>query len=228
VETAIAGTTRVCSYDRPGTGGGASDPAEGPRTGEDAVADLHALLEAAEVPGPYVLVGHSIGGIFVRLYAHAYPDEVAGLVLVDSSHEDQNTQLEEMIGPEAWEQMEQMMAQFPNPEGMDLEATLNEMSDARASGSLPAVPLVVVTAGQPQVSPLMPPEWPAEEQFAIHQELQVDLASLIPGGVQVIAAQSSHYVHQSQPDIVIDAIEQVVMGARDPASWATPAATPVT
>jgi pimeloyl-ACP methyl ester carboxylesterase len=228
VETAIAGTTRVCSYDRPGTGGGASDPAEGPRSAKDAVADLHALLEAAGVPGPYVLVGHSIGGIFVRLYAHTYPDEVAGLVLVDSSHEEQDARLEELIGPEAWEQFQQMMAQFPNPEGMDLGATLDEMRAARESGPLPTMPLVVVTAGQPQVSPMMPPEWPAEEQFAIHQELQVDLASLIPGGVQVIAEQSSHYVHQSQPDIVIDAIEQVVMGARDPDTWGTPAATPVT
>ena len=55
-----------------------------PRTAESVVADLHALLETAAVPGPYVLVGHSLGGLFVRLYAATYPDEVAGLVLVDA------------------------------------------------------------------------------------------------------------------------------------------------
>src|SRR5262245_50402638 len=95
---AVAGFTRVCAYDRPGTtaevppdldpSGTAflpsrSDPAPMPRTARDTVPDLHALLQAASVPGPYVLVGHSIGGVFVRLYASEYPDEVVGMVLVD-------------------------------------------------------------------------------------------------------------------------------------------------
>ena len=61
-----------------------SDPVPQPRTARDLVADLHALLHAAAVPGPYVLVGHSLGGVVVRLYASTYPDEVAGLVLVDA------------------------------------------------------------------------------------------------------------------------------------------------
>lgn len=88
IQSAVAPGSRVCAYDRANTPGGTSDPAPLPRTAEDAVADLHALLAAAKVPGPYVLVGHSLGGLFVRLYAGRYPDEVAGLVLVDPSHED--------------------------------------------------------------------------------------------------------------------------------------------
>jgi pimeloyl-ACP methyl ester carboxylesterase len=78
---------RVCAYDRPGTMGvdvSRSDPAPQPRTVADAVTDLHAQLTAAEVPGPYVLVGHSLGGLIVRLYANTYPEEVVGLVLVDA------------------------------------------------------------------------------------------------------------------------------------------------
>ena len=78
VQVAVGPDTRVCSYDRANAPGGASDPAPTPRTAEEVVADLHALLAAAEVPGPYVLVGHSLGGLFVRLYAGRYPDEVAG------------------------------------------------------------------------------------------------------------------------------------------------------
>lgn len=97
---AIAGFARVVGYDRANTTAGASDPAPMPRTAADAVADLHNLLTAAAIPGPYVLVGHSIGGLFVRLYASSYPEEVAGLVLVDASHEEQDARREAMVSPE--------------------------------------------------------------------------------------------------------------------------------
>ena len=72
---------RVCSYDRANKG--RSGPAPNPRTGTDLVTDLHGLLEAAAVPGPYVLVGHSAGGLLVQAYAATYPDEVAGVVALN-------------------------------------------------------------------------------------------------------------------------------------------------
>jgi hypothetical protein len=88
VFAAVAKFTRVCAYDRPGTPVGEkpsrSDPVAQPTTAEDAVSDLHALLSAAGVAGPYVLVGHSYGGLVVRLFASTYPDDVSGLVLVDA------------------------------------------------------------------------------------------------------------------------------------------------
>src|SRR6266478_1886837 len=87
----VAKFTRVCAWDRPGTPVGEnpsrSDPVAQPTTAKDAVADLHALLSAAGEAGPYVLVGHSYGGLIVRLYASTYPKEVAGLVLVDALSE---------------------------------------------------------------------------------------------------------------------------------------------
>lgn len=87
VQPEVAKTTRACSYDRAGMG--FSDASSRPGTSENIVDDLHTLLGAASIKPPYVLVGHSFGGINVRLFADKYRDEVAGMVLVDPGHEDQ-------------------------------------------------------------------------------------------------------------------------------------------
>jgi pimeloyl-ACP methyl ester carboxylesterase len=79
----VAQETRVCVYDRAGTGW--SEPADGPQDGARIAADLHTLLVRAEVPGPYVLAGHSFGGLYVQSFAAQFPDDVAGLVLLDST-----------------------------------------------------------------------------------------------------------------------------------------------
>ena len=86
VQWGVASFTRVCSYDRAGYGW--SDTGPRPRTAGRIVAELHTLLARAGVPGPYVLVGHSFGGLIVRLYAYTHPQQVAGLVLVDSISEE--------------------------------------------------------------------------------------------------------------------------------------------
>jgi pimeloyl-ACP methyl ester carboxylesterase len=80
----LSQTTRVCAFDRSGYGW--SEPGPRPRDGAQVVAELHALLMAAGELGPYVLVGHSLGGVHVRLFAVQYPNEVVGLVLVDTAH----------------------------------------------------------------------------------------------------------------------------------------------
>jgi pimeloyl-ACP methyl ester carboxylesterase len=81
VQPEVAKTTRVCTYDRAGMGWSESSPQ--PRTAREFARELHTLLEKANEPGPYVLVGHSMGGYTVRVYVHDYPEEVAGLVLID-------------------------------------------------------------------------------------------------------------------------------------------------
>ena len=161
-----------------------------------------------------MLVGHSIGGHFVRLSAATYPTDVAGLVLVDASHEEEDVRLEALVGPELWATFREMLAQFPNPEGIDLAVTAAQVRSARATTALPAVPLVVLTAGQPQDASLFPPGWPLEAEARLRQELQADLTRLVPGGRQVIAQQSGHYIHQSEPGLVVDAIREVVEAAR--------------
>ncbi len=91
VQPEIAKFTQVVSYDRAGTGW--SEPSPFPRTSQQIVHELHALLEKAQIPKPYILVGHSFGGNNVQLYAATYPDDVLGIVLVDSCHEDQERRL---------------------------------------------------------------------------------------------------------------------------------------
>ncbi len=83
IAPAVARDSRVCVYDRAGRGW--SDPAASPPDGAQIATDLHTLLDRAHVQGPYVLAGHSFGGLYVRTFAAKYPDEVAGLVLVDST-----------------------------------------------------------------------------------------------------------------------------------------------
>jgi len=81
VQPEVAKTTRVCTYDRAGTGW--SEPSPQPRTAREFAKELHSLLANANEHGPYVLVGHSLGAYTIRIYAHDYPNEVAGLVLID-------------------------------------------------------------------------------------------------------------------------------------------------
>src|SRR4051794_11347976 len=85
VQELLASRVRTCAYDRAGQGSSEAGP--GPRTMRQEVFELHALLEAAKIPGPYVLVGQSIGGLLVRLYTDQYGSDVVGMVLVDPTHE---------------------------------------------------------------------------------------------------------------------------------------------
>jgi pimeloyl-ACP methyl ester carboxylesterase len=87
VQREVSGSTRVCAYDRAGMGWSEMGP--DPRDAKQISSELHALLEGADIESPYVLVGHSFGGLYMQTYAARYPDEVAGVALVDSSQPDQ-------------------------------------------------------------------------------------------------------------------------------------------
>ena len=111
VQPEVAKFARVCSYDRAGMGW--SDEGPVPRTSDQIVRELHALLKAAAIPGPYVLVGHSFGGYNIRLLAHEYPQEVAGLVLVDAIHEDQWSRMPESMKRQDKHFLTQLRAGLP-------------------------------------------------------------------------------------------------------------------
>jgi pimeloyl-ACP methyl ester carboxylesterase len=221
VQPVVAGATRVCAYDRAGLGW--SDPGPAPRGAGRIAGELRALLRQAGAPGPYVLVGHSNGGLYVRLYAATYPEEVAGLVLVDASHEEQNARLRALLTPEQWAVFERLaltrleLPGYPELEWVDVEASFDQVRRATAARPLRPLPLVVLSRGVAPDAAEAPEGFPPEAQAAMEREwqaLQAALAGLAPGARRVVAAESGHYVQLQQPELVIAAIREVVAVAR--------------
>lgn len=197
----IATRTSTCLWDRPGLG-----QSDGPiaQTSGETVADLHALLAAAAVPPPYLLVGHSYGGLNVQLFAATYPEEVVGLVLVDALHEDYLQRLRE-VEPVQTDSLAAFVNQSPEP--VDIAGSSAQL---HAAGPLPDLPAVVIVRGLPA----FPPENPTIATEMLWLELQRDLASRLPRAELVAAADSPHDIPVEQPQVVIAAIEQVLAAVR--------------
>jgi pimeloyl-ACP methyl ester carboxylesterase len=228
---------RVCAYDRPGTPVGEkpsrSDPVAQPTTAMTAVADLHALLSAAGEAGPYVLVAHSYGGLIGRLYASTYPDDVSGLVLVDALSEG----LADAQTPEQWAIQRKLiegdvregLAQYPALETIDVDRSFDQM---RAAPPLRQLPLIVLSADRgwgPQVPSMiaagkLPADVPQNFGYvtdAAQKKAQETLAHLVANAKHITNTNSGHEIHKEQPQLVIEAIRQVVdavrSGSRQPA-----------
>lgn len=229
----VAEFTRVCAYDRPGTATvrdgelltSRSDPAPMPRTAEDAVADLHALLEAASIPGPYVLVGHSFGGLFMRLYAATYPEDVVGMVLVDAFSE----AMEDEMTPAQWaaydaifQPVPPQLADYEDLEFTELDRSVDQVREAAAATPLRPIPLVVISRGQAMAMPEdLPGGLSGQMLEDAWQTAQAGLAALLPDARHVIATESEHYIQLQQPELVIAAVREAVDAARNPATWSS-------
>jgi pimeloyl-ACP methyl ester carboxylesterase len=199
--------TRSCFYDRPGTLAhfpyvSRSDPVPMPRSTGDVVADLHALLSAAGVPGPYVMVGASTGGLIVRQYASLYPAEVSGLVLVDAISE----AMERQMKPR------QFARQYKDLEAIDFYRSFAEMKPLRRSPR--RLPVFVLSAyygfSAPQgvwhrFSELVNRTW---------KRSQLYLARLHPNTKRVVAFGSGHQIHVNRPALVARFVLRMVARAR--------------
>ena len=252
VQPEVAGFARVCTYDRGGAGW--SKPGAQPRTSQQFVEELHTLLGNAGVQGPYVLVGHSLGGTNMQLYASQYPDEVAGMVLVDSALEDLDllsiteslqgspvwikiyatigvVRLANMLGPVGYpfselpsDSVDEALAISSSTrqlyESADETSSIGESCEEQLAAPmlLGDKPLIVLTAGPLQLEGMGLSQEQMDQMDEAHTQTQAALVQGSQNSEQIIAEDSGHYIQMEQPDLVIDAIRQVVDAARDGSS----------
>ena len=240
VQPEIGKFVRVCSYDRAGMGYSETSPR--PRTSRIFAEELHQLLHAARVPAPYVLVGHSMGGYDVRLYASLYRTEVAGMVLVDASHPDQlkrfppglhamnagwirEAEYLEITAPigiprllgycgdDAAIRAAECTFRSARENAIERRTFRESAAQAAATGNLGDLPLVVVSHDPERHDPSLSPDVDKATNDAFEQ-MQEELSRLSTRGTLVIARNSGHYIQLDRPDVVIDAVHKVVDQAR--------------
>ena len=218
VQQEVASTTRVCWISRAGLGISDRVAADEVRTAQDATDDLAAVLAAGPLEPPYVMVGHSFGGYIERLFADQRREDVAGMVLVDSSHEDTFAAIERRMSPAPWQEIERVVVEIgaENAENMDIEASASEVA---AVGALGDLPLVALSAGDLEGFDGWPVSPEAIEELntvfpSVWQELQRDLAAQSTRGELRTIDGAGHIIHVDNPAAVIDAIKAVVSSAR--------------
>lgn len=256
VQDRLAQRTRVCAYDRAGYGKSTLGPE--PRDAAAMVADLSAMLRAAHIRGPYVLVGHSLGSFGVRLFAFTHPKDVAGMVLVDPSADWQFVR-EGVVAPKMLDvipsTLKSLRACAAEPRPADLEkrcgysrptsvtpeimaflaethgityfkaqaaeeaaadkADSEQLVAARlARGARPLgdKPLIVLTRGDGPNSSMTPKE--NEDVYKIWVTMHDELAALSSRGVNRIVPGSNHHIQDDHPQVVIDAVFEVVDAVR--------------
>ena len=226
----LSNNVRTCLYDRAGYGW--SDPGRGERTTATIVHELNLLINKAEIPGPFVLVGHSFGGFTARYLAAKFPKNVVGLVLVDSSHPDQIYRLSALdkvkqkslvtgrknLPPEDFSEFERKWY-FLNS---SRKATLAQMGElkyfkesayqVKHSGPIKDIPVAVLSRGIGQLPELsgvsLENEW---------QDMQKDLLKLSRNSWHLIVTDSGHEIHREAPNHVIENILKVVNKSKNSA-----------
>ena len=202
VATALRDDYRVCRYDRANVGD--SGTVVGEQTADDAVADLHALLQAADVPGPYVLLGASFGGLVAYDYAVTYPEGIEGMVVLDPTLPRENVDIDPYYHPvdglltgEEWKDI---------AEHMDY---LDSMQQTQAlEGREPAIPLTYIALKHPETwwSPVTKESMHA---YRTMQQKFVDLWS--PGSMLILDVP--HYMEPIIPDRIADEVRGVIAAA---------------
>lgn len=199
----LARSGRTCAYDRPGHG--ESEPLAGDRTPADLVDEIGGVAREAGIDTPFVLVGHSLGGLYARLYAVSRPGHVAALVLVDPTHEEMHARVRGAVPEEFWRRWGESRRRNDD--------AVNELEIARILGEkpMPDVPVRVITAGVRRS---------AREGYdpvvldSVARELHADLLRGVSDGRHVVAEGSGHDVQFDRPDVVVRAVREAASSLR--------------
>jgi pimeloyl-ACP methyl ester carboxylesterase len=183
IQPEISKIARTFSYDRVGIGN--SDTTKSRRTCLVQVQALHKLLDKVKAKPPYIVVAHSVGGLNARVFAATYPKEVAGIVFIDCSHENQFIKLK-------GKQLKEMKELFDSIEhSYDVISSGNEVKKLRDKDSIRNIPIVVLTAVQPALD-------------------QNDLSKLSKYSKFIHVKDSGHFIQSDQPQIIIESIKEII------------------
>ncbi|TKD71238.1 alpha/beta fold hydrolase [Pseudalkalibacillus hwajinpoensis] len=191
----IASLTEVLVYDRAGLG--KSEESSNPRTSLEMVKELKELLDKMSITPPYLLVGHSFGGVNARLYASIYPEDVSGLILVDSTPEDYRVR----FLPTMSEEFQKAYNKQFNVESDydEFGESLNQLKKCKVRLS---VPLIVLSAGKK--------DHYSDESQNLWNQLQEEILQYSSKSELLIAENSAHYIQDDEPSVVIGAIKRLL------------------
>jgi pimeloyl-ACP methyl ester carboxylesterase len=208
---AVAKFAHTVAYDRPGIG--LSPTTARARTVVQMAVDLHDMLHAARVEPPYVLVGHSLGGAIIQVFAHRYPRETAGLVLVDPEDGRLIDSLHARMSAADWASRQKALGEalpaMAPPVRAELKAANESGGAVSASSPFPPVAIVLLTGT------LKNPEFPGNP---LEQDLKLEFHNALvkenPQAKHVLVANSRHYIQNDAPELVIQAVKDVLKVAR--------------
>lgn len=212
IQPDLAKLVRVISYDRGGVG--LSEPGRNPRTGQVIAEELDFLLAGIDARPPYVLTAHSLGGMFLRIYANMFPEKVAAILLLDTAHEDLNNKFAELLSPEAvlsYQIQQGLVLIYSSRETGSLGEYVNFENTAamvRANRELPDVPLIYIGRDSSQFSFIE-----SQDEIDLAYQLTVELAQeqvdLVPHGEYREIAGSTHLVQEDSPESIIQAVRDL-------------------
>jgi pimeloyl-ACP methyl ester carboxylesterase len=190
---------RTFSYTRAGYVG--SDTPDGPRDAATIVGELRDELRRDKAAPPYVLVGHSLGGLYMQYFARNFPGEVAGLVLIDSTHWQQGLKLDSTANT-PYQTRQAVMLFMPLIMRHELSDSATAGQQVNASPGAAGIPTIVLSSTRAR-----PAE--TEEQHAQAVTLQNEIAADFPGARHVFVEGSGHYIQRDQPDTVVGAVREL-------------------
>lgn len=213
----LAAKTTIVTYDRAGVG--ESEIGDLPTHAEQSAKDLQVLLDKLGVPSPYILVGHSYGGNVIRLFASMYPDDMGGLILEDTQHEDVLNELRKILKGKDLEAFEQLLVDmFSAPENPKTEADYRDITrdQLRNSTPLPKIPFVMLTsADRAKAMSDMFSDAAIEEIAKLDGALNRKLAALIPGGRHIIVEGTGHDIHADKPEALMGPVVEMINEVRE-------------